>query len=166
MQFQVDFSSPKKTHIIEHLGTPGLDMLDILREKFPKLKNLSLNKVHVYTECPVTRNTFSLNLTETQARQSAHFNGQTHINVKVPEAFFTQFVDWEYREEREKYMGHVSRFFKGYLKRIGLNQVLDVKILFDAWAVEGFPTQWKIEEKKERVTTPLQVEDHDSNDHC
>lgn len=152
MEFSVQFSSPDRTHIIQHIGGVGLDMLDILKELFPALEKIDLKQIRVDSECPIRRNVCDLALSEDEARAAGHFKGKSHIKVNVPEAFFTQFVDWNYEERYDTPDNFMKKFYKGKLKHVYLKQVVGYKKIFQAWHEAGFPMEWETEPKPKRLT--------------
>ncbi len=145
MKFSVTFTSPKKTEIVQHMGAAGIDMLDILRGKFPILKKIPLDKIVIDIKCPITYNQYHLILTEEQARETGLFSGKSNIQVNVPEFFFSQFIDWSYEEIRKKVSGFKSKFFKGEFKYVNLEQVLDQQTLFNTWKAAKFTQFWGVE---------------------
>jgi len=149
MEFEVFFQSPDDTEIIQHMGAAGLDILDILRVRFPKLKKLALGDIHISTSCPLNYNKCHLALTEQQARETGLFNGRTRISVNVPEFFFSRFIDWSYEETREVIRGF--KFLKGRLKNVSLEQVMDIEALYDAWKSAKFTQWWEVEQPNDKL---------------
>lgn len=159
MKFIVNFMSPKETEIVQHMGAAGLDILDILREKFPKLVKMPLDKIQINTHCPVARNICQLVLTEEQVRETELFNGKSQVDVRVPESFFSQFIDWSYEEVREEVKN--LKFLKGKLKRIQLRQVMDMKGLFKAWEEVEFTRWWGVERPSTSSTKKTSTQNND-----
>ena len=148
MKFYIVFKTEdKEKHLAEYIGKPGLDMLDILREAFPILNKVELDKISIDSTCPLSKFSRSILISEEEARICGHFRGNTEVTVTVPEFALSRFIKWHLEQS---YNTEIKQHFFIFTNKIKIpsyaycTQGLDIKALFLAWQEAGFPLKWKI----------------------
>lgn len=157
MRFCVNFMTGESAKpLVASMGEPGLDMLDLVREKHPELKNIAAEEIEIYSGCPINGSTLNQTLTEEQARQTKLFNGRTTVDVHVQEHAFSKYVDSElspkYTDEIVKFAPSLGGFQLGNHKTkkrlygAAIMSTFDIESMLADWQAAGFPTNW-VEEK-------------------
>ena len=91
MYFNVKFFT-KSSMILNRIGDIGLDAIDDVRETFPETKDLQAEDIRVENSCPFSKTSYSIYLTEQEARESGLFGGTRNVSVEVPFDFLGSFV--------------------------------------------------------------------------
>ncbi len=157
MDFLVLFTTnDKHKALVEKLGQPGIDLIDIIREDHPALADININNMHVDTSCPINGHEREFYLDEEIVRDSKLFTGKTYVEVLVPVSFLSEFI---YFRTKYTYIDYVLT--KGlkicgitftentYEERIaGSNSsyTYDSKIIIAAWKKAGYPLKWGFKE--------------------
>ncbi len=153
MNFNVTFSTNTSDEsLVEKMGRPGLDLLDVVREENPETKTLPAHSFYINNGCPINGSDLCVELTEAQARASGHFNADTSVDVQVEEHAFSKYVintlEKNYSESASelRICGINTGMFKEKTKRLDHVRV-DNKFDYDAlrsdWAAAGHPLNWK-----------------------
>lgn len=150
MHFKVIFKT-NTGKLLESLGKPGLDILDVIRLEKKEYANVAADDITFDESCPVNGDSLSVKLTEDQARASEYFKGKTTIKVTVPEESFYMFVDLNVREYwRSEYFPLIKLFGTGFfgktrdthINSLSVEYKFDKEALISAWIDAGCPIEW------------------------
>lgn len=163
MNFNVCFTTNNgELPLVEKLGKPGLDILDLIRETYPEIKNLPSSDISFNDHCPINGSIMYIKVDEGVARKSGHFKGKTDVAVVVPEASFSKFVDLEIEKHYSDNYEDTYVFpslanipflqwaaFKtikvtpDVLYRADVNYTYSSKTIIKQWIADGCPLDWK-----------------------
>ncbi len=158
MEFIVEFRTPdtkedeRRLPLVEKLGRPGIDMLDLIREEDEELKDVTAKNIWADTSCPIDGSSKSFSIGEDAARKSKLFTGKTYVTVVVPEAFLSRFIKFK----AEKFYGRkvVKQAYSLFGVQIGKDKterIVDsvntkytykIEEIVSAWEDSGFPLKW------------------------
>ena len=148
MQFHVEFTTgDKDKQLLDKLGSPGLDIIDLIRKTHEASRHLPADKIVFNDSCPINGHCKYFCLSEDQAREANRFAGKTEVNVLVPEFFMGKFVDLKTFTEYETVT--TNRLF-GLLKtsrkevyRTVSRYVYDEQEIIRGWLDAGAPLSWE-----------------------
>lgn len=148
MEFGVVFKTRKGEPLVEKLGTPGLDILDIVISENPEIANLKIENIRINTSCPINGDQKYIEVPVVTARKSGHFAGKTQISVNVSAGFMSQFVTFDTRIGYHEYNNRnwiVRCVMQGgpFKKNVPVSSSSDYKFdkeaLLAHWAAKGYP---------------------------
>jgi len=150
MDFKVVFRT-KSGKLLESLGKPGLDILDLIRSEKEEYANVSAENINFDGSCPIHGDEVTVRLTEAQARISEYFKGKTTIVVTVPEESFYMFVDLSVQEYwASEYFPLIKLFGTGlfgknrntHINLLSVEYKFDKETLISSWIKAGCPIEW------------------------
>jgi hypothetical protein len=161
MDFTVKFTTGNKDlPLVEKVGTPGLDILDLIRETYPVAKNMSSHRIYFNDSCPIDGSAMLIEVTEEQARQSGRFKGKTKVEVLVPGSSFSRFIDLSlkeeyYAEEEERWLLPtlakipflrwlipIRTITTRVLQGVKVDYVYTKGDVLNKWIADGHPLEW------------------------
>ncbi|MCK9369172.1 hypothetical protein M0R04_04460 [Candidatus Dojkabacteria bacterium] len=151
MEFYVKFETgSRERDLLDKIGTPGIDILDLFREWYPQYNSFSCKDISFRDQCPYDGHSMKVEISEDLARESNLFKGRTSISVIVGD-FFSKYVDMKVKENiRERYihkkilgLSYSCKEVK-YLASIEVFNEFDIESMLNDWKDAGFPIEWKL----------------------
>lgn len=144
MEFTVVFQTRRRL-VKDHLSSPGMDMLDDVREN---IGDVSLDMLTM--DCPYFRKDVVFTVSEELARQVPHFKVNTKLSVNVPEGYLGRYLKYEtlINYNHTFWFDWINKIYhictNRYVKRtlISVNTVIDDKQAIKDWIADGCPNEW------------------------
>ena len=153
MNFGVMFTTNDDDKVlVENLGSPGLDILDEIRNSNPEISRLDVASIYINDNCPINGHELYLPISEDLARRSGLFAGRTQVSVTVPEVSFSKFVSLQINERYDHTIEQSAITICGlavreeilskYLTAVNVTYAYEANVILNSWESAGFSTEW------------------------
>ena len=142
-------STGKRTLLVEKIGSVGLDMLDVIRQDFPEIKDLKADDINISSDCPIDYTETEIYINEELARKSGLFAAKTTVSVQVPEYGLSKYLQTilDTTTKKEEPSTWNKLFHKEepveIIYQAKIRTVFDKETLLKDWEKAEFPTKVK-----------------------
>lgn len=146
MRFFVNFVNINGEPLTSDIGKPGIDFIDSFREEYPQYNHVKLEDILYYSNCPISYDSYTVNISEDLARETGLYGGKTEVDVEVNFEFsaFVRMkvvvkVDYDYVSKKFLFFPYTK---KVNYDTICVNNVVDNNAILNAWKNAGYPLKW------------------------